>query len=75
MLWYDSTNDVLKVYDGSAWQEVGSDAADINTKTFYLSSSSDLTTAQAAYDWYIANKNPIVIYDDKSYTLSAITAG
>lgn len=75
ILWYDSTNDVLKVYDGSVWQEVGSDAADINTKTFYLSSSSDLTTAQAVYDWYIAGKNPIVIYDDKSYTLSTVTAG
>ena len=24
----------------------------LNTKTFYLSSTSDLTTAQAAYDWF-----------------------
>ena len=75
MLWYDSTNDVLKVYDGSAWQEVGSDAADINTKTFYLLNTSDLTTAQAIYDWYVAGKNPIIIYDNKSYTVSVVTAG
>lgn len=74
MLWYDSTNDVLKAYDGSARQEVGSDAADINTKTFYLSSTSDLTTAQAIYDWHAAGKNPIVVYDDKSYTLSVVTS-
>ena len=74
MLWYDSTNDVLKVYDGSARQEVGSDAADINTKTFYLSSTSDLATAQAIYDWHAAGKNPIVVYDDKSYTLSVVTS-
>ena len=35
-------------------------SADVNTKTFYLSSTSDLTTAQAAYDWYLAGKNPLV---------------
>jgi hypothetical protein len=40
-----------------------------NTKTFYLSSTSDLTTAQAAYDWYAAGKNPIVVYSNKAYTL------
>jgi len=33
-----------------------------NTKTFYISSTSDLTNAQAAYDWYVAGKNPIVVY-------------
>ena len=75
LLWYDTVNDVLKSYDWSNWNEVGSDAADINTKTFYLASSSDLTSAQAAYDWYVAGNNPIIVYDDKSYTLSTITAG
>lgn len=38
-----------------------------NTKTFYLSNTSDLTTAQAIYDWYSAGKNPIVIYQNKAY--------
>ncbi len=61
-LWYDTTNDVLKVYDGTQWNVVWDDAADINTKTFYLSGTSDLTNAQAAYDWYVAGKNPIVVY-------------
>lgn len=67
MLWYDSTNDVLKSYDWSNWNEVGSDAADINTKTFYLSSTSDLTTAQAALDWYNAGKNAIICYNEEYY--------
>lgn len=37
------------------------DAADVNTKAFYLSSTSDLTNAQKAYDWYKAWKNPMVV--------------
>ena len=45
-------------------------SADANTKTFYLSSTSDLTTAQAAYDWYAAGKNPIISYQNKNYILS-----
>lgn len=32
-----------------------------NTKTFYLSGRSDLTNAQAAYDWFRAWKNPIIV--------------
>lgn len=59
-VYYDTTNDVVKVYDGTNWNVVWDDAADINTKTFYLSSTSDLTTAQAAYDWWAAGKNPII---------------
>lgn len=66
-LWYDTTNDVLKSYDWTNWKEVGSDAADINTKTFYLSSTSDLTTAQAAYDWWKDWKNPIIKYWEQTY--------
>lgn len=67
LLWYDTVNDVLKSYDWSNWNEVGSDAADINTKTFYLSSTSDLTNAQTALDWYLSWKNPIIVLDDKRY--------
>jgi hypothetical protein len=40
-----------------------------NTKTFYLSSTSDLTNAQAAYDWYDAGNNPIIVYSGKAYVL------
>lgn len=47
---------------------------DVNTKTFYLSSSSDLTTAQAAYDWHNAGKNPVIIYNDTVYVIDVVTA-
>jgi hypothetical protein len=30
---------------------------------------SDTTNAQAALDWYLADKNPIIIYDGKAYLL------
>lgn len=43
------------------------DATDVNTKTFYLANDQDLTTAQAAYDWYAAGKNPIIIRNEKTY--------
>ena len=39
-------------------------ASDVNTKLFRLSSNSDLTTAQAAYDWRAAWKNPIITHWD-----------
>jgi len=71
MVWYDTTNDVLKTYDWTNWNIVWDDAADINTKTFYLSSTSDLTNAQAAVDWLIAWKNPIVKYAGYSYICTA----
>ena len=45
-------------------------ATDLNTKTFFLSSTSDLINAQAAYDWYNAGKNAIIVYSDISYELS-----
>lgn len=58
MVWYDTANDVLKTYDGSSWNEVW--GWEWNTKTFYLSDTSDLTTAQEAYDRWIAGKEPII---------------
>jgi len=54
--WIDITNDEISVDSTVAL------SSDVNTKTFYLSSTSDLTNAQAAYDWYVAGKNPIVVY-------------
>lgn len=38
------------------------DVTDLNTKTFYIAGTSDLTNAQAAYDWYLAWKNPIIMF-------------
>ena len=62
-LWYDTTNDVLKVYDWTSWNVVWDDAANINTKTFKITNDQDITNAQAALDWYLAWKNPILIHD------------
>ena len=42
--------------------------SDVNTKTFYLSSTSDTTNAQAAYDWFLAGKQPIIVLSDAVYT-------
>lgn len=44
------------------------------TKVFTLSSTSDLTNAQAAYDWYVSGGNPIIKYSDGFYVLSAAAA-
>ena len=55
-LWYDSANDKLKAYNGSSWDEIWWWI----TKVFTLSSTSDLTTAQAAYDWWANGGNPII---------------
>lgn len=41
-----------------------------DTKTFYLSSTSDLTNAQAAYDRWKAWRNPFIVYQDVCYNLS-----
>ena len=38
------------------------------TKIFTLSSTSDLTTAQAAHDWYANGGNPIIKYSSSYYT-------
>lgn len=80
-LWWDTTGiitqenvisntGVLSV-NWQTWDVTISTPEESNTKTFYLSSTSDLTNAQAAYDWYIAGKNPIIQYDKKIYTLSS----
>ena len=42
-------------------------ASDLNTKTFYLSNTSDLTNAQTALDWYLLGKNPIIVYENIAY--------
>ena len=94
-IWYDTTNDILKVYDGTNWNWVWQWNWDVvwpnsatdwhvavfdwatgkiikdwwalpevsNTKAFLLSSTSDLTNAQAAYDWWLAGNNPILFIE------------
>ena len=42
----------------------------LNMKAFYLSSTSDLTTAQAAFEWQNGGKTAIIIYNSKPYAFS-----
>lgn len=75
-LWYDTTNDVLKSYDGSSWNECGGGDWS-NVKAFPLSWTSGSTAiaeAQAAYDWYVAGKEPIMIYNGQAYLLVGRTS-
>ena len=49
--------------------ETSVDLSDLNTKTFYLASTSDLTTATAALQWYFAGKNAIIVYRWYAYMI------
>ena len=77
-LWYDTTTDKLKSYDGTNWNVVWDDSANINTKTFYITTTWTSATAkaewQAVYDWYAAGKNPIVIKWDSAFILRSTTS-
>lgn len=42
----------------------------LNMKAFYLSSTSDLTTAQAAFEWQNGGKTAIIVYNSKPYAFS-----
>ena len=44
-LWYDTTNDVLKVYDWTNWNEVGGSIDTSNVKAFFLEDDEDTTAA------------------------------
>ena len=63
-------NDGKLYYDPWTWTWIeiwwggwGGGWADCNTKTFYLSSTSDLATANEAYDWYKDGKDAILWHD------------
>ena len=61
-----SNTGVLSV-NGQTWDVTIPTAEESNTKTFYLSSTSDLTNAQAAYDWWSSWKNSIIIFSWVAY--------
>lgn len=65
----DTKQDILIAWDNidiaADWKTIS--VPNLNTKTFYLANTSDLTTAQAAYDWYLAGKNPIIIFNGFTY--------
>ena len=74
MLWYDTTNDVLKIYNWTSWDIVDINLKwDLNTKTFHLSwtwrDATVLAEAQDIYDWYNAGKNPIVLMWKNTFVL------
>ena len=46
----------------------------VNTKTFTLASTSDLTTAQAAYDWYLGGNTPQILYSNSIYILAWVSS-
>lgn len=60
------TNTIEKVYKNGT--EYSFKDPNVNTKTFTLSWTSDLTTAQAIYDYYVAWNNPIMKQGTISYT-------
>ncbi len=49
-------------------------SAAVNTKTFCLSWTSDLTTAQAAYNWYKAWNTPIIQCGSYTYILEWVSS-
>ena len=70
------TNNVGYQTAGDVAAAISQVAVDVNTKTFILSGLSwatALAEAQDIYDWYAAGKNPIVIYDNKTYVFSGTT--
>lgn len=67
--WWNITGDISNQTDLAYALLWKADVADVNTKTFFLSSTSDLTTAQAAYDWYASGKAAIIDYDGAEYIL------
>lgn len=56
-LWYDTTNDVLKIYDWTNWNVIGSDA---NCKVFDWYWTNNSSVPQDVYDWISSWKYAIV---------------
>ncbi len=66
-LWYDTTNDQLKVYDWTNWNVTG---AESNTKTFtitWTTGTANISAMQEAIDWLNAGKCPIIYYNTPGY--------
>ena len=47
----------------ATWEMVEEALTDSNTKTFWIEDNQDLTNAQAAYDWYMDGKSPILMHE------------
>lgn len=60
--------DITALQTAVAWK---ADGADINTKTFTITSTSDLTNAQAAYEWTNSWKNAIIVYEPERWLMNS----
>ena len=72
MLWYDTTNDILKVYDWTNWNPVDTDTTytnwtyltlnwttfDVDTNTIATKTYVDTQVAESISSWSIAPQNP-----------------
>ena len=47
----------------ATWEMIEDITADSNTKTFWIEDNQDLENAQAAYDWYMDGKSPILMHE------------
>ena len=77
MLWYDTTNDVLKVYNWTSWDVVDINLKwNVNTKTFEINLTSSSSTqpellakAQEIYNWLLQWNMAIIrnTFSDSTY--------
>lgn len=69
-------NDGNLYYDPGTWQwiQIGvEEALDVNTKTFFLTGTTwaeNIASAQEAIDWLMAGKDPLLMYNNRCYTLT-----
>ena len=81
MLWYDTTNDVLKSYDWTNWNEVGGNTDTSNVKAFFLEDDEDTTGAtevlERVAEWYSEEgyRYPIIYMGGDTYLISAGAGG
>lgn len=74
-LWYDTINDVLKVYNWSNWEIVWDDTSNINVKTFFISGQSEyLAVGQQIYDRIEEWNYAIINYANHTYILAERTS-
>lgn len=57
---WGTADSLVSTWDMFNWNQT---SGNVNTKTFSLSNTSDLTNASKAYAWYDAGKTPIIYYD------------
>lgn len=66
-----ATNECIAVFDGTTGKAIKDSqvkVGTINTQTFSLSSTSDLTNASKAYAWYALWRTPFILYNWEVYS-------